>query len=96
VNEENQSVRLKRLLYRSWHRGCKETDVILGYFAESHLGELSPDELDIYEAMLEEQDADIWNWLVKKSSPPKQEYEPILAILRHFAAERHGRKETAS
>ena len=60
--------RLKRLLYRSWHRGCKETDIVLGNFAERHLHELDGEMLAVYEALLDENDIDIWNWLTGQAA----------------------------
>lgn len=83
---ENQHIRLKKLHYRSWHRGCKETDVILGHFADSHLEGLSTAQLDVYERLLDEQDADIWNWLIGKEEPPRKEYVPVIKLLRQFSA----------
>lgn len=77
-----ESIELKRLRYRSWHRGCKETDLILGHFADTGLEQLSPAETAIYERLLDEADADIWNWLTCKTSPSTPEYEPLLEILR--------------
>ncbi len=73
---------LKRLTYRSWHRGCKETDIILGNYCDAHLASLDAAELTRYEAFLDEDDAEIWNWLTHKTPCPKPEYEPLLAQLR--------------
>lgn len=85
TTDSQENLRLKRLRYRSWHRGCKETDVILGHFAEGHLHTLSPQQLDIYEQMLEEQDVDIWNWLTRKSEPSDNIYLPVLERLREYS-----------
>jgi antitoxin CptB len=79
-----QDIRLKRLLYRSWHRGCKETDIVLGNFAEENLGKLDALQLDMYEKLLDEQDWDIWNWLTGKDTP-KDEYIPFLNMLRAYS-----------
>lgn len=64
--------RIKRLRYRSWHRGCKETDLILGRFSESGLAVLAPAQLDTYEKLLDEDDADIWNWIIGKGDVPER------------------------
>ncbi len=80
-------IRIKRLKYRSWHRGCKETDVILGYFADSHLEVFNPGQLDLFEKLLEEQDADIWKWIVGKEVPSNLDYLPILDILKKYGTE---------
>ena len=53
----------KRLLFRSWHRGSRELDLILGGFAERHLAVLDRDQLDRYGRLLENSDPDIYDWL---------------------------------
>lgn len=71
---------LKRIYYRSWHRGCKETDLVLGPFAERHLASLSPEMLALYEALLDENDWDIWQWVSTGGAPAQ--YEPLIAMMR--------------
>lgn len=82
---KNPQIRLRKLHYRSWHRGCKETDVILGRFADTHLEALSAAQLEVYERFLDEQDSDIWNWLVDKEEPSRKEYVPLIRLLRQFS-----------
>jgi len=82
--ESAQEIRLKRLYFRSQHRGNKEMDIVLGKFAEAHLRTLEPGLLDIYERLLEEDDVYLWDWLVGKTAPP-EEYAPLFAMM-HFAA----------
>lgn len=76
----DQETRVKRLRYRSWHRGCKETDIILGKFADEHMAAIAPALLDLYEELLEENDNDIWMWLTGKDVPEK--YELLLEMLK--------------
>ncbi len=73
---------LKRLHYRSWHRGCKETDLILGTFCNRRIAAMCEDELRCYEALLDEDDADIWAWLTDKTPCPKPEFLPLLSELK--------------
>ena len=77
----DEETRLKRLIYRSWHRGCKETDIVLGQFAESGLRELDADRLALYESLLDENDIDIWNWLTDQDAP-KPEYHSLLNVIK--------------
>ncbi|MAH05013.1 MAG: succinate dehydrogenase assembly factor 2 [Alphaproteobacteria bacterium] len=65
--------RRKKLLFRSWHRGTKEMDIILGNFAEKHLAALDDTQLDAYESLLEVPDPDIYNWVTGKNTPPANE-----------------------
>jgi antitoxin CptB len=73
---------LKRLHYRSWHRGCKETDLVLGSYCTMHLEGLSESELNLFETFLDEDDSDIWNWLTDKTPCPKPEYSALLDALK--------------
>jgi antitoxin CptB len=77
-------IRRKRLLFRSWHRGCKEADLILGSFAEAHLARFSEAQLDRYEALLEEDDAVILDWLMRKVEPPAERVDDVLLLLLAF------------
>lgn len=44
--------RRRRILFRAWHRGIREMDLILGQFAEAELATLSEAELDELEAIM--------------------------------------------
>ena len=52
----SQDTRQRRILFRSWHRGMREMDLVLGRFATAEIARLSS-ELDDYERLLEAQDA---------------------------------------
>ena len=80
---ETPDIRLKRMLWRSNHRGCKETDIVLGRFSQKELHRLDDASLTQYEALLDEDDADIWSWLVEKIPCPPH-YNALLMRLRHF------------
>ena len=52
--------RRKRILFRCWHRGTREMDLILGRFADAEIGNLSDDELTELERLLEVNDPDLY------------------------------------
>lgn len=62
--------RRKRLLYRATHRGTREADRLVGGFAEAYLDGLGSAELDLFEALLEENDVDVVDWLIGRKAPP--------------------------
>ena len=80
---EAREIRLKRLRLRSWRRGIKEMDLILGGFADAELGRLGPAELDAYERLLEEPDWDLYAWVAGQAAPPA-EHEPLIRRLASF------------
>ena len=52
--------RRKRLLFRCWHRGTREMDLILGRFADAEIADLTGDELDQLEQLIEVPDPDLY------------------------------------
>ena len=80
---ETTNSNLKRLIFRSVHRGCKETDLIFGQFATHTLPSLEGEALNIYERLLNEDDADIWQWLIDKQ-PCAPEYAALIDILKTY------------
>ena len=75
--------RLKRVRMRSWRRGIKEMDLILGGFADARLESLGPAELDAYEAMLNETDQDLSKW-VSGALPMPAAHAGILTTVADF------------
>ena len=61
----------KRLAIKSWRRGTKELDLILGSFADKNLSNLEMAELDLYEQLLSNDDHLIYGWLFEKEEGPK-------------------------
>jgi antitoxin CptB len=52
-SSEGLDARRSKLLFRSWHRGMREMDLILGSFADAQIDALTGDELDQYEGLLD-------------------------------------------
>ncbi len=77
-------MRRKRLLFRSWHRGTRELDLLLGGFAERYLSTLTTPQLEIYEQLLEFSDPDIYNWITEAEPVPMAAQSEILALLQNF------------
>ena len=74
--------RRKRLKFRSAHRGMQETDLLLGRFAESHLESLNEEQLDRFEALLEENDNDLFNWISRREAlPPALDHDVMKMII---------------
>jgi len=68
---------------RSWRRGTKEMDMILGPWADSQLAGLDPARLELYETLLAENDADLLNWVLGKAAPPAALAGMIAEITAH-------------
>jgi antitoxin CptB len=85
---ENIQGRRKRLRFRSHYRGMKEMDLLMGSFANSHIGEFGPEQLDFYEALLDADDLDVWGWITGKPAPVEFD-TPVLQMIRDFKFYEH-------
>jgi len=82
---EPRDVRLKRLRMRSMRRGIKEMDLILGAFAQGSLGELASAEVDLYDALLSENDHDLYRWVSGQAPAPARYVDLVTRIAQHQA-----------
>ena len=78
--------RRKRLLFRCWHRGTREMDLLLGRFADANIATLSDIEVDDLERLIELPDHALYAAL-SDTQPLAPEYaEGIFRRIRVFAA----------
>ncbi|HLY58596.1 MAG TPA: succinate dehydrogenase assembly factor 2 [Stellaceae bacterium] len=81
---EADAIRRKRLLFRSRHRGTREADLLYGAFADRYLAAFSPAQVDAWERLLDQDDPDLWDWLVGAALPPPELDTDVFAMLRQF------------
>ena len=74
----------KKLIFRSWHRGTREIDLLLGRFADAHLPGFDAGELQQYEDLLINSDPDLYNWMTGKEAPPANVNSDVLQKLIAF------------
>ncbi|MES2667517.1 MAG: succinate dehydrogenase assembly factor 2 [Pseudomonadota bacterium] len=88
---ETAEARLKRMAMRSWRRGTKEMDLVLGPWSDAHLNGLSEADLATYDLLLEENDQDLMSWLLGQTTPPVAIAE-LLGRIGVFARTRLNRR----
>jgi antitoxin CptB len=72
------SPRRRRLQFRAWHRGTKETDLMVGAFVARHIATFTDAELDDLEQVLELLDVDLQDWLSGRRPIPAEVASPML------------------
>ena len=82
-----RQVRVKRLIYRSSYTGMKETDLLLGQFATRYLPELSDNELDMFEALLDAGDPRILAWVQGDEQVPEAFQGTVIDLIKNFEVE---------
>ena len=83
--------RRKRLRFRSWHRGTKEMDLLMGSFADAHLGEFGDSQLDRFEALLDVPEPVVYDWILGRSRPPADYDHDVMKLLLAFRFRPPGR-----
>ena len=77
-------VRRRRILYRSWHRGMRELDLIMGRFAERTINELTAQELFEFEQLMEVSDRELLAWITGEGDVPIGFDSGLFRRLREF------------
>lgn len=81
---ESIDIRRKRLLYLATYRGFKEADLLIGGFAKAHLAAMEKDELDQFEALLHQNDRELYAWATAKAAAPAALDGSVLEKLKAF------------
>ena len=88
--------RRRRILFRAWHRGIREMDLIFGQFADNELRGISGADLDEFEAILTEDDNDLFTWISGEKPLPEHLNTPLFARITAFRPEEAFRPDAAS
>jgi antitoxin CptB len=84
MDENSIEIRRKRLRFRAWHRGTRETDLLFGGFADRHLATFNSEQLDRLERLLENSDPDLYAWLTRRETTPSEHDNDVMALLRTY------------
>lgn len=83
-SSEGLDAKRRRLLFRAWHRGIKEMDIVMGRFADAHIAAFTDDDMDAFELLLTVPDQQLLA-CVLGAEPPEPEFDtPMFHALRDF------------
>ena len=83
-------MRRRKLLFRAWRRGVREMDLIIGRFADAHIGTFDDRALDDFERLIEAPNAALYAWVTGGGRPPAEYDTAVLAqliVFHHRAGE---------
>jgi antitoxin CptB len=78
--------RRRRALFRAWHRGIREMDLIMGRFADAEIGTMSDADLADLERLIEVPDPDLYAWIAGEEATPPDHDTPVFRRLKSFHA----------
>jgi antitoxin CptB len=76
--------RRKRILFRAWHRGIREMDLVFGQFADNELAGLAETDLDELETIMAEEDNDLVKWIVGEWPVPERYRTPLFKRIASY------------
>ena len=76
--------RRRRTLFRAWHRGIREMDLIMGRFADVHLAAFTDAELDEFEHLLDALENDLLSWMTGVAAVPPDHDTAMFRRVREF------------
>jgi antitoxin CptB len=79
---EDLPARLARLRFRAWHRGTREADYIFGCFFDARHPDWDAQDLDWFEALLNEEDVDSLAWAMSQQPVPERFAGPLMLALQ--------------
>jgi antitoxin CptB len=85
-SSDGLDLRRRKLLFRAWHRGLREVDLILGQFADAHVGALDEAGLLEFESLMDVPDGELLAWLIGEAEVPDSHNGPLFQRLRAFQA----------
>lgn len=76
--------RLKRVQWRC-RRGTRELDALLAGWLEAHRASIDEPQLAAFDALLDQQDPLLWDWLMGRAEPSRADWRAIVADIRERA-----------
>lgn len=86
MTQTERDIRIKQLKFRAWRRGFREHDFLMGTYADDNLDKFTNEELDQFDDLLQEQDWDVYYWIMGNIEPPEKFNTKILSELQSFAS----------
>ena len=83
-SSEGLDPRRRRLLFRSWHRGIREMDLIMGRFADATIADLRTKNSRDYERLMDVPDPQLFAWITGDEPVPQDQDTALFRRLRAF------------
>jgi antitoxin CptB len=95
-SSDGLDVRRRKLLFRCWHRGMREMDLIMGRFVDTAIDGFTEDDLAEFERLAEVPDRELLAWIVGEAEVPPAHDTPLFRRWRDFSRSGQGVSEGTS
>ncbi|EJF76999.1 succinate dehydrogenase assembly factor 2 [Bartonella birtlesii] len=84
VDKNQLDVRRRRLIFRAWHRGIREMDLIFGHYVDAHIAGMSDKTVFELEYIMSFDDRDLLTWITGEISPPSKVDSPLFRDIINY------------
>ncbi|MET3560049.1 antitoxin CptB [Bartonella japonica] len=84
VDKNQLDVRRRRLVFRAWHRGIREMDIILGQYIDAHIVMMSDKMISEFEYIMSFDDRDLLTWITGEIAPPFEIDGPLFRDIVNY------------
>ena len=84
MSETDLDARRRKLKFRAWRRGFREMDLLMGTFADAHIGTLEVEDLAEFERLLSTPDWEVYAWIIGQKAVPENYQSDVLQRLMTF------------
>lgn len=86
VDENQLDARRRRLIFRAWHRGIREMDLIFGHYVDAHIARMSDKTISELEYIMSFDDRDLLTWVTGEIPPPSEVDSPLFRDIVNYHA----------
>jgi antitoxin CptB len=84
LSSDGLGAKRRRLLFRAWHRGIKEMDIVMGRFADAHIATFTDADMEALEALMEVPDQQMLACVLGAEDPDPEFDTPMFRRLCDF------------
>ncbi|MCH2037688.1 MAG: succinate dehydrogenase assembly factor 2 [Rickettsiales bacterium] len=84
MERQERELLVKKLRYRTWHRGCKETDILLGKFSDQYIADFDDTQLMQLKEICEVDDWDLYAWITGSKPIPEEYNNEVMQLILKF------------
>ncbi|OPB31672.1 succinate dehydrogenase assembly factor 2 [Bartonella sp. AR 15-3] len=86
INENQLDSRRRRLIFRAWHRGIREIDLIFGQYVDAHINKMSDQTVSKLEYIMSFEDRDLLTWITGEVSVPSEVDSPLFRDIINYCS----------
>jgi len=76
--------RRRRLIFRAWHRGIREMDLVLGQYVDAHINKMTNKDIEELEYIMSFEDRDLFSWVIGEVKTPVTVDTPLFRDILAF------------